>query len=109
MTRASSLAMLLMLTLSTLSPLGVAAQEEQPAQEAEESEDVDPEDRASAFRAVSGPQIDQVPGGTLLVIAYGVIFALLLGYLWRLGALHAKNAVALERLETSLRQDEGGE
>lgn len=64
------------------------------------------DDRASAFRSVSGPQVDNVPGGTLLIAAYGVAWVLVLGYLWRLGSLHTANAKELERLKSAKRDDE---
>ena len=70
---------------------------------AEAAEAVDPEeDRASAFRAVSGPEAEQVPGGTLLIAAYGVIWVLVLGWFWRLGRLQARTRDDLERLRASL-------
>lgn len=65
------------------------------------------EDRASAFRAVRGPDAEQVPGGALLIGAYGAVFLLMLAYLWRLGRLHAANAEQLERLAQTLEAARG--
>lgn len=58
--------------------------------------------RAASFRAVSGPQAERVPGGTLTVVAYGGAWALLLGYLWRLGRMHTQNERELSALRKSL-------
>lgn len=76
---------------------GIASAQEEGEQAAE--------DRASTFRAVSGPQVDRVPGGKLLIGAYGVAWVLMLGYLWRLGSLHAANAKELERLKAKSDDD----
>lgn len=84
-----------MLGASVASFGGLASAQE----EGEQTEQAD--DRASTFRAVSGPQVDRVPGGRLLIAAYGVAWVLMLGYLWRLGALHASNAAELERLKAN--------
>jgi CcmD family protein len=58
--------------------------------------------RAATFRAVSGPQAERVPGGLLTVIAYGGAWVLVLGYLWRLGRMHAQNERELSALKKSL-------
>jgi hypothetical protein len=58
--------------------------------------------RAATFRAVSGPQAERVPGGLLTVIAYGGAWVLVLGYLWRLGRMHAQNERELTALKKSL-------
>ena len=58
--------------------------------------------RAATFRAVSGPEAERVPGGTLTVVAYGGAWALLLGYLWRLGRMHTQNERELSALRKSL-------
>ena len=60
------------------------------------------ESRASAFRAVTGPNVERVPGGTLLVAAYGIVLLVLLGYVYRLGALHARTTRDLARIEKSV-------
>lgn len=76
------------------------------AEAQEGGEEAAPEDpqasRAAAFRAVSGPQAERVPGGTLTVVAYGAAWLVLLGYLWRLGKLHAHNQAELTALRKSL-------
>lgn len=58
--------------------------------------------RAIGFRTVSGPDQEQVPGGTLLLIAYGAAWLLVAGYMWRLGGLHRDTAADVEALRRSL-------
>lgn len=94
--RALVLAIVLGASVASFAGLASAQEEAEPAAE----------DRASAFRAVSGPQVDRVPGGKLLIGAYGVAWVLMLGYLWRLGSLHAANAKELERLKAAKSDDE---
>jgi hypothetical protein len=60
------------------------------------------ESRSAAFQAVEGPTAEQVPGGPLLLGAYGFILVLLIAYVARLGSLHLKNQVELERLARAL-------
>jgi hypothetical protein len=45
------------------------------------------EERSAAFRAVTGPDTESVPGGALLIGAYLALWALALGYLYRLGSI----------------------
>jgi hypothetical protein len=45
------------------------------------------EERSAAFRAVTGPETESVPGGALLIGAYLALWALAFGYLYRLGSL----------------------
>lgn len=56
------------------------------------------ESRSAAFRAVEGAVVEDVPGGPLLIGAYGAIFALVLGYVIYLGRMHAGLRQDLERL-----------
>lgn len=62
----------------------------------------DPSRRAATFRAVSGPDAERVPGGTLTVIAYAGAWVLILGYFWRLGRVHARTAEDLAALRKSI-------
>ena len=63
----------------------------------------DPEgDRAATFQRVEGPVTEDVPGGALLVGAYGAAWALIRLYVLRLGALQSRVARDVERLERSL-------
>lgn len=70
------------------------------------ADEVDPEtpaeSRAAAFRAVRGGQGEDVPGGPLLVAAYGAVLALVLGYVVYLGRLSAGASLELDRLEREL-------
>lgn len=85
--------------LGMATPLAAMAQQ----QEQPEGEQVDPsEERATAFRAVEGPVTEDVPGGTLLVVAYGIVWALLLLYVLRLGAVQAGLGREVDRLERSM-------
>jgi hypothetical protein len=45
------------------------------------------EERSTAFRAVTGPETEGVPGGALLVGAYLALWVLAFGYLLRLGSI----------------------
>lgn len=58
--------------------------------------------RQTSFVAVEGPARDSVPGGTLLVAAYGVVFALVFLYVARLAKMQAENARSLQRLAAAL-------
>ena len=68
-------------------------------------------DRATTFQAAEpGAQTENVPGGTLLVVAYGVAWICVFGYAVSLGMRQAKTAKDLERLRQDLaarRDDEG--
>lgn len=73
------------------------------AQEQPEGEYEDPaEERATAFRAVEGPQTEDVPGGALLIGAYALVWVLVLLYVLRLGSMQAGLAREVDRLERSL-------
>ena len=65
---------------------------------AEAQEDDVAESRASSFQAVSGPQQEAMPGGPLLLGAYGAFVALLLGYVLYLGRLQTTSAREIARL-----------
>ncbi len=66
-----------------------------------EAQENEPGDRSAAFRSVTGPDAEQVPGGTLLLIAYGAVWVLMAGYLWRLGGMHRDNERDIEHLRKS--------
>lgn len=73
------------------------------------ADDVDPavaEDaarsRSTSFQAVSGAQQEDVPGGPLLVAAYGAVLVLVLGYVLYLGSLTSGASRDLERLERAI-------
>lgn len=58
--------------------------------------------RSTEFRAMTGPATESVPGGTLLVAAYGVVWLLLFGYALRLGAMSRETRERLAALEKAL-------
>jgi len=60
------------------------------------------EQRSQAFQAVEGSTKEHVPGGPLLVSAYGVIWALVLLYVIRLVRLQQKAQSDVERLRRVL-------
>jgi hypothetical protein len=60
------------------------------------------EGQAMSFERVEGPDTENVPGGLMMVIAYAVIWLLLLGFVVRLGLLHRGTAGDVARLERSL-------
>lgn len=67
------------------------------------SEDASPADsRATAFRAVEGPQTEHVPGGALMIGAYAVVWVLLLLFVVRLGLLQSRTAREIDRLRDRL-------
>jgi len=91
-----------LLALSLFACVGAfGAVDSASAQDAATEEDPQ-SSRAATFRAVSGPQAERVPGGLLTVIAYGGAWVLVLGYLWRLGRMHAQNERELSALKKSL-------
>ncbi|GAB4206310.1 MAG: hypothetical protein OHK0013_22880 [Sandaracinaceae bacterium] len=60
------------------------------------------ESRSATFQAVSGAVSEDVPGGPLLVAAYGAVLALVIGYVLYLGSLTAGASRDLERLEKTI-------
>ena len=82
-----------------LSTPGIAA-----AQGAEAGET--PDDRATAFRAMTGAEQESVPGGALLVGAYGLVFGFTLLYVIRLAAFSRGTDARIARLEERLAQVE---
>ena len=60
------------------------------------------EQRSQSFKAVQGAVKEDVPGGPLLVWAYGLILLLLIGYMVRLVLLQQRSDRELERLSQQL-------
>lgn len=77
---------------TTLSVGGVAAAQEDAA-----------ESRAATFEAAQGAQTEDVPGGALLVTAYGVIWLLLFGFIGSIAVRQARTARELARLREDLK------
>lgn len=86
------------IALLTLAAAPVGAQEAEPA-EAEAS----PEDRETSFRQVTGPVVEDVPGGALMIGAYGVAWLLVLAYVWRLATLSRRTAAEVDALHHALK------
>jgi CcmD family protein len=80
-------ALLSALVLAALFSARPASADDAPEASAGEEEVSAAEERSTAFRAVTGPETEDVPGGALLIGAYLAIWALTLGYLFRLGRI----------------------
>lgn len=61
-------------------------------------------DRSTSFQAVSSSAHQDVPGGILLVVAYAIVLAVLMGYVLYLTQMQRSSASELERLEAVLNQ-----
>ncbi|MEC7521391.1 MAG: CcmD family protein [Myxococcota bacterium] len=92
-----SLGMLLFVLGLSLSPLTALAQDGEDAGES----------RAETFQAAEGAQTENIPGGMLMVGAYGVTLVLVLGYVVSIGMRQARTARELERLRADLSKREG--
>lgn len=99
------------LSLACALPSSARAQEgsgDEQAQAKPEKGESPAESRSAEFEAVEGaPPGQDVPGGPLLVGAYGVAWLLLLLFVLRMGRLHAKTMRDVERLERTLDRGEG--
>ncbi|HBQ16883.1 MAG TPA: hypothetical protein DEF51_39040 [Myxococcales bacterium] len=84
------------LLVPLLAPSAALAQEEDAA-----------ESRAESFQAAEGAQTENIPGGMLMVGAYGVTLVLLLGYVVSIGMRQARTARELDRLRADLSKREG--
>lgn len=71
---------------------------EHAAVHAQDTAETAAEERATAFRGVEGAETDSVPGGTLLLVAYAIVWLMIFGFFWRLRRLHQRNADELARL-----------
>jgi CcmD family protein len=56
----------------------------------------------NTFRSVEGPAREEVPGGLMLVAAYGLVWLLLFLYVARVGVLQKQAQQELDRLEQRL-------
>jgi hypothetical protein len=63
------------------------------------------EERAQAFKPVEGAVQEDVPGGPLLVAAYGTLWLFLLGYGFRLIRLQQRAEADVKRLERALARE----
>lgn len=81
--------------LSVFLLAGVAAAQDDPG--------VDPADqRADTFEAATGAQTENVPGGTLMIVAYGAVFILIFGYVASLAMRQNNTQRELDRLRQDL-------
>jgi hypothetical protein len=60
------------------------------------------EQRATSFQSVQGAVKEDVPGAPLLVAAYALIWAGVLGYVWRIARLQAASVAQLEALSRQI-------
>ena len=60
------------------------------------------EERATQFVGVEGADAERIPGGTLLLIAYGIVWLFLFLYLRRLRGLQRQTANEIARLTAKL-------
>lgn len=101
MTRLRAWALALFLgSIGALSAVPLASAQDASGQNASGREDA-AESRAATFEAAQGAQTEDIPGGALLIAAYGVIFLLLLGFVGTIAARQART----QRELAQLRQD----
>lgn len=103
MIRASTLALALLFA----SPIPFFCAQQVAAQDAERAEQVEREEpgasRSATFQAAQGAQTEDIPGGALLIAAYGIIWLLVLGFVGSLGVRHAQTQRELARLREDLK------
>jgi hypothetical protein len=113
-TKTLSLTLLLAVLLSLTGSLTANAQDGAPTQATPRSPEAEADEvadsRATGFRAVDGAQVEDVPGGMMLVGAYGAIAILLLLFLLRqhsqLGDLSTRIDVLRSEIERQRAKDE---
>lgn len=109
MTHGALFALLLSLGLAALfvavTPVASVAQDTPAADEGPDG--VNPEsDRAQSFRAMTGPATEDVPGGALLIGAYGLVWFFVLLLVLRIWSVSRRVGKELRRLETTLAESE---
>ena len=87
---------LILLTLSLLAA-PAAAQDEDPGAS-----------RSETFEAAEGPNTENIPGGALMIGAYGAMFVLLLGYVVSIGYRQTQTARELSSLKAEIGAGPGG-
>jgi hypothetical protein len=111
MMRSWTLALALVWGLSALSGLATpqlaVAQDTPTANAGADTADAD-SDRAQSFRAMTGPATEDVPGGVLLIGAYGLVWIFVLLLVLRIGSVSRQVTVDLARLERVLADSEEG-
>ncbi len=82
-----SLRVLLLVGAAWFSPMTALAEQDVASQ------------RATEFQAMEGARAeDAIPGGNLMIAAYGVVMLLLVGYIARLGMLQRRTSSDVARL-----------
>ncbi|MGB5812521.1 MAG: CcmD family protein [Polyangiales bacterium] len=68
----------------------------------------DPADeRATQFVGVRGADAERIPGGTLLLAAYAIVWILLFGFLLRMRMMQRQTADELQKLSAEIRASGG--
>lgn len=91
------------LALALMAGLGMAS-----ASLARAQEDA-AEQRATSFQSVQGAVKEDVPGAPLLVAAYALIWAGVLGYVWRIARLQAQGMAQLAELARQIEAHSGAQ
>lgn len=66
------------------------------------------EQRATSFQAMTGPAKESIAGGPLLLAAYGAVWLVLAGLVWRIGARAMQTRERLARLEAAAQKRGAG-
>ena len=73
-----------------------------PADAQTEEADAEPDSRNAGCRSVSGPQVEQVPGGALLLGAYGFAWVAALLFFMRVHKLSSSTNEEIARLRLAV-------
>lgn len=84
-------AALLALSLTAVASMAAAQEEPDAAEE-----------RAMTFEAAEGAQTENIPGGGLLIAAYGIVWLFVLGYVVSIGYRQSQTRADIERLRRDL-------
>lgn len=103
-----SLTLALAIATTTLFMSAAHAQgPEEPATTADSGTEDPSEERAAQFVGVEGPDAERIPGGTLMLAAYAIVWVLLFGYLMRMRMLQRQTADELRRLGAEINASGG--
>lgn len=94
-------------TTALLVPVVHAQGPDEPATTAGSAAEDPAEERAAQFVGVRGPDAERIPGGTLMLAAYAVVWVLLFGYLMRMRMLQRQTADELRRLGAEIKASGG--
>ncbi|MEM7137210.1 MAG: CcmD family protein [Myxococcota bacterium] len=94
--------------MAILSPPLVNAQApDEPAATTESATDDPADERAAQFVGVTGAETERIPGGTLMLAAYAIVWILLFGYLFRMRMMQRQTADELRRLGAEIKAPGG--